>query len=169
MGQGLHTKIQQIAAESLGLPLAAVRIMPTRTDKVPNTSATAASASTDLNGAAVADACEQLKARLSPVAAAMLGCAPEAVRFGGGFVFSEASSESMSEPRLRFAQVVDAAWRQRLPLFAQGYYGSPGVQYDPKPGHCQPLLDYPYGAAVNEDGVVGFNGEPRLLRVDFLV
>src|SRR5437879_9708264 len=59
MGQGLHTKIRQIAAEGLGLPESAVRIMPPRTDKVPNTSATAASAGTDLNGAAVMDACAQ--------------------------------------------------------------------------------------------------------------
>ena len=62
MGQGLHTKIQQIAADSLGVPLERVRVMPTRTDKVPNTSATAASAGTDLNGAAVADACAQIRA-----------------------------------------------------------------------------------------------------------
>ncbi len=64
MGQGLHTKIAQVAAQSLGVPLSSIRVMPTRTDKVPNTSATAASAGSDLNGAAVLDACEQLKARL---------------------------------------------------------------------------------------------------------
>ena len=68
MGQGLHTKIQQIAAESLGVDLESVRVMPTRTDKVPNTSATAASAGADLNGAAVADACSQLRSRLAEVA-----------------------------------------------------------------------------------------------------
>src|SRR5207302_1301755 len=72
MGQGLHTKIRQIAAESLGLVPEAVRIMPTSTGKVANTSATAASASTDLNGAAVVDACTQLKQRLTPVDAGML-------------------------------------------------------------------------------------------------
>ena len=66
MGQGLHTKIRQIAAQSLGVPLEAVRVMPTRTDKVPNTSATAASAGTDLNGAAVLDACTQIQSRLVP-------------------------------------------------------------------------------------------------------
>ena len=69
MGQGLHTKIQQIAADALGVALAAIRIMPTRTDKVPNTSATAASAGTDLNGAAVFDACRQIQSALIPVAA----------------------------------------------------------------------------------------------------
>ena len=72
MGQGLNTKIRQIAAESLGLPLESIRMMPTRTDKLPNTSATAASAGTDLNGAAVLDACVQIRHRLSQVASAML-------------------------------------------------------------------------------------------------
>ncbi len=81
MGQGLHTKIQQIAAESLGVDLETVRVMPTRTDKIPNTSATAASAGTDLNGAAVADACSQLRGRLAEVAAVLLGCDLAAVRF----------------------------------------------------------------------------------------
>src|SRR5207237_9725092 len=84
MGQGLHTKIAQIAAESLGVMPEAVRVMPTRTDKVPNTSATAASASTDLNGAAVLDACSQLRSRLVAVAAGMMNCEPSAVRFSEG-------------------------------------------------------------------------------------
>src|SRR5213079_1653826 len=72
MGQGLHTKMLQVAATSLGVPLERVRLAPTRTDKVPNTSATAASSGSDLNGAAVKDACEQIRARVSPVAAEML-------------------------------------------------------------------------------------------------
>ena len=87
MGQGVHTKIRQIAAESLGLLPDAVRIMPTRTDKIPNTSATAASASTDLNGAAVVDACTQLKQRLAMVAAGLLSCVRSAVCFSDGHVF----------------------------------------------------------------------------------
>ncbi len=81
MGQGLFTKIQQIAADSLGVTLDRVRLMPTRTDKVPNTSATAASAGTDLNGAAVLDACAQLRERLRPVAAGLLACEASEVRF----------------------------------------------------------------------------------------
>src|SRR5271165_1037807 len=84
MGQGLHTKIQQIAAESLGVELDAVRVMSTRTDKVPNTSPTAASAGTDLNGAAVADACRKILSALAPIAAKLLDCEPGAVRFAGG-------------------------------------------------------------------------------------
>ncbi len=121
MGQGLHTKIRQIAAHSLGVALESVRIMPTRTDKVPNTSATAASASTDLNGAAVVNACEELKARLVPVAAELLGCGPEDVRFADGQVFSTGAE-------LPFNQIVEAAYRRRIALFAQGYYRTPEPQ-----------------------------------------
>ncbi len=147
MGQGLHTKIRQIAAESLGVDLDAVRIMPTRTDKVPNTSATAASASTDLNGAAVADACEQLKARLAPVAARLLAEQGQAASF---------------------AKVVEAAYRERIPLFAQGYYRTPGLNYDPRTGQGTPFHYFAYGAAVSEVEVDGFTGEYRYLRTDIL-
>ena len=164
MGQGLHTKIQQIAAQQLGLPLDAVRIMPTRTDKVPNTSASAASASTDLNGAAVADACEQLKARLAPVAAAMLGCAADAVRYDDGFIFSESDRTR----RIPFAQAVEAAYKQRVPLFAQGYYRTPGIHFDQARGQGHPFHYFAYGAAVTEVEVDGFTGAHRLLRTDIL-
>jgi xanthine dehydrogenase large subunit len=152
MGQGLHTKIRQIAAESLGVDLDAVRLMPTRTDKVPNTSATAASASTDLNGAAVLDACEQLKARLAPVAARLL-----------------AERLLTENPRAAsFAEVVEAAYRQRIPLFANGHYRTPGLSYDPRTGQGTPFHYFAYGAAVSEVEVDGFTGEYRYLRTDIL-
>ncbi len=152
MGQGLHTKIQQIAAESLGVDLDAVRLMPTRTDKVPNTSATAASASTDLNGAAVGEACEQLKARLAPVAARLL-----------------AERLLTENPRAAsFAEVVEAAYRQRIPLFANGHYRTPGLSYDPRTGQGTPFHYFAYGAAVSEVEVDGFTGEYRYLRTDIL-
>jgi xanthine dehydrogenase large subunit len=163
MGQGLFTKIRQIAAQSLGLPLEAIRLMPTSTAKVPNTSPSAASASTDLNGAAVLDACEQLKQRLAPVAGAMLGCAPEAVRFADGGVSVEGD-----EPSIPFGQLAEAAYRQRLPLFAQGYYRTPGIHFDQKTGHGQPFHYFAYGAAATEVEVDGFTGEHRVRRVDIL-
>jgi xanthine dehydrogenase large subunit len=164
MGQGLFTKIRQIAAEKLGLPLDAVRVMPTRTDKVPNTSASAASASTDLNGAAVADACGQILARLAPVAGAMLGCPPEAVRFAGG----AAQARGDQVQSIPFRQVVEAAYRQRIPLFAHGHYRTPGIQFDQKTGSGQPFHYFAYGAAVSEVEVDGFTGEHRVLRADIL-
>ena len=143
MGQGLHTKIRQIAAQCLDVPIDTVRIMPPRTDKVPNTSATAASSGTDLNGAAVANACEQINARLAPV------------------------RESLG-PEATFAEICDAAYRQRIPLFAQGFYRTPEIHWDPKTGQGKPFHYYAYGAAVSEVKIDGFTGDYQLLRVDIL-
>jgi xanthine dehydrogenase large subunit len=164
MGQGLHTKIHQIAAHRLGVAPDSIRVMPTRTDKVPNTSASAASASTDLNGAAVADACDQILERLRPVAATMLGCDPREVRFRDGVVFAG----DQEEPGIPFAAVIEAAYRARVPLFAQGYYRTPGIHYDAKAGQGQPFHYFAYGAAVSEVEVDGFTGQYRLRRVDIL-
>ncbi|MDQ6666109.1 MAG: xanthine dehydrogenase molybdopterin binding subunit [Acidobacteriota bacterium] len=164
MGQGLHTKIQQIAAESLGVTLESVRMMPTRTDKVPNTSATAASASTDLNGAAVVDACNQLKNRLAVVAAALLGCDCSEVRFSGGF----ASREGGETKSIPMHAVSDAAYRDRVALFAQGYYRTPEIHFNPKTGRGRPFHYFVWGAAVSEVEIDGFTGDYRLLRTDIL-
>jgi xanthine dehydrogenase large subunit len=142
MGQGLHTKIAQIAADGLGVTTDRIRVMPTRTDKVPNTSATAASASTDLNGAAVLDACTQLKNRLAPIAAEL--------------------------PGMPFETVVAAAWRQRIPLFAQGFYSTPGIQYDPATLSGKPFHYFVWGASVSEVEIDLFTGDCRVLRVDIL-
>jgi xanthine dehydrogenase large subunit len=161
MGQGLFTKIHQIAAQTLGLPPEAVRVMPTRTDKVPNTSATAASAGTDLNGAAVADACAQLVARLRPVAAGLLACEPAHVAFDSGVVSGGGS-------QLPFAAICEAAYHQRIPLFAQGYYRTPNIYFDAKAGRGRPFHYYAFGAAVSEVEVDGFTGAYRLLRTDIL-
>jgi len=164
MGQGLHTKVQQIAAESLGLDLERVRVMPTSTGKIPNTSATAASAGTDLNGAAVADACSKLRSRLAEVAAVLLGCDSAAVHFSRGLVFPD-GEEHRAIP---FARVCDAAYRQRVPLFAQGYYSTPDIHYDPQTGRGAPFHYFAYAAAVSEVEVDGFTGDYRLLRTDIL-
>ena len=164
MGQGLHTKIQQIAAESLGLDLNAVRIMPTSTDKIPNTSATAASAGADLNGAAVANACCELRGRLAEVAAGILGCDVAAVRFSEGLVFPDGEEQRA----IPFAKLCDAAYRQRVPLFAHGYYKTPDIHYDPKAGRGTPFHYFAYAAAVSEVEVDAFTGDYRLLRTDIL-
>ncbi|MGA2882723.1 MAG: molybdopterin cofactor-binding domain-containing protein [Bryobacteraceae bacterium] len=164
MGQGLHTKIQQIAAESLGLNLENVRVMSTRTDKVPNTSATAASAGTDLNGAAVADACSELESRLAQVARALLRCDLDAIEFSHGLVFPKGEEQRA----IPFAKVCEAAYRQRVPLFAQGYYRTPDIHYDPQIGQGQPFHYFAWAAAVFEVEVDGFTGDYRLLRTDIL-
>jgi xanthine dehydrogenase large subunit len=164
MGQGLHTKIGQLAAETLGVQPESIRVMPTRTDKVSNTSATAASASTDLNGAAVVDACTQLRQRLAPVAASLHDCDVSKLHFSGGFAFKE-GSEAAGIP---FSKVCEAAYRQRIALFAQGYYRTPGIHYDPVKGRGKPFHYFAYGAAVSEVEVDSFTGDCRLLRVDIL-
>jgi xanthine dehydrogenase large subunit len=164
MGQGLHTKLRQIAADALGVPVATVRMMPTRTDKVPNTSATAASAGTDLNGAAVKDACETIRARLAEVAAARLGCALGEVSFREGLVFA-ASDPSRA---LSFASLADLAYHERIQLSATGFYRTPEIHYDPKAGRGRPFYYFAFGAAVAEVEVDGFTGMYGLRRVDLL-
>jgi xanthine dehydrogenase large subunit len=161
MGQGLHTKIRQIAAQSLGVTLDAVRVMPTRTDKVPNTSATAASAGTDLNGAAVLDACRQIQSRLIPVAAGLLNCDEASVRFEEGRVFGGGAA-------IELGKVVEGAYRSRIALFAQGYYRTPEIHFDPKTATGKPFHYFAYGAAVSEVEIDGFSGEHRILRADLL-
>ncbi|MCB9712551.1 MAG: xanthine dehydrogenase molybdopterin binding subunit [Myxococcales bacterium] len=166
MGQGLHTKMIAVCAHELGVPTSAVRVMHTATDKVPNTSATAASSGSDLNGQAVRDACEVLRERLRGVAAAMLELSDEhaaTLRFGGGAVTHPASARSLS-----FAEVAGEAWAQRVSLSATGFYRTPGVGYDHASGRGTPFYYYAYGGAVCEVEVNGLTGEHRLCRVDLL-
>ena len=164
MGQGLHTKVLQIAADALGLPLESVRVMPTRTDKVPNTSATAASSGSDLNGAAVLAACEALRGRLAQVAARRFGAPADGVVFDAGLVYPE------GQPGLgvSFAAIVEHAYEQTIPLFASGYYRTPGLSFDKATGTGNPFHYFAYGAAVSEVEVDGFTGMYALRRVDIL-
>jgi xanthine dehydrogenase large subunit len=164
MGQGLHTKIRRIAAQALGVTLDAVRLMPTRTDKVPNTAPTAASSGCDLNGAAVADACSQIRARLVPIAARLLECEESHVRFESNRVFPSHRSGAS----LPLAEIAEAAFRQRAPLFAQGYYRTPDIYFDPQTGQGKPFHYFACGAAVSEVEIDGFTGDCRVVRVDIL-
>jgi xanthine dehydrogenase large subunit len=161
MGQGLFTKILQIAADSLGVPASRVRVMSTRTDKVPNTSATAASSGTDLNGAAVQDACLQIKARLAVVAAAVLDCEPVDVQFDNALASARGRS-------IEFSALCETAYKQRVSLFAEGFYRTPDIHFDFKTSRGRPFHYYAYGAAVSEVEVDGFTGQLRLLRTDIL-
>jgi xanthine dehydrogenase large subunit len=163
MGQGLHTKVRQIAADALGLPPSAIRIMPTRTDKVPNTSATAASSGSDLNGAAVRAACETLRRRLAEVAAQLLRADPEAISFRQGRVASEDGGAS-----LPFADVVAQAYLERVSLFATGHFATPDIHFDKETGTGKPFHYYAYGAAATEVEVDGWTGQYRIRRVDIL-
>jgi xanthine dehydrogenase large subunit len=164
MGQGLHTKMRQVAADGLGVPLDTVRVMPTRTDKIPNTSATAASCGSDLNGAAVRDACDTIRGRLAEVAAAMLDAPADAIAFGDGRV----GVRGRPDAGLPFCEVVAKAYYERVPLFAAGFYKTPEIHFDWKTGQGKPFHYFAYGAAVSEVEVDGFTGQYRLLRTDIL-
>lgn len=164
MGQGVHTKILQIAAHSLGVPLEQVRIAPTRTDKIPNTSATAASTGSDLNGAAVKNACETIKVRLAQVAAQRFGVNAQDIVFQEGRVYPLGSPGKA----LSFAEIVKAAYAQRVQLWSDGFYRTPGLHFDRTKGQGHPFHYFAYGAAVSEVEVDGFTGQYRLRRVDIL-
>jgi len=164
MGQGLHTKMLQVAATALGVPLSLVRLAPTRTDKVPNTSATAASSGADLNGGAVKNACDQIRARLADVAAGELGVHPDDVRFVDGIVTGLAEKDR----NLTFAEVVHLAYYRRVQLSAAGFYRTAGLHWDAKNMHGEPFKYFAYGAAASEVEVDGFTGAYTLRRVDIV-
>ena len=164
MGQGLHTKILQIAAQTLGVPLTTVRLAPTRTDKVPNTSATAASSGTDLNGAAVRNACETLKARLSSVAAQRFGTAAADVVFEDGMIYPLGAPERAID----WKSVVMSAYLQRVQLFSDGFYRTPNIHWNKQKGKGDAFYYFAYGAAVSEVEVNTFTGEYHTRRVDIL-
>jgi xanthine dehydrogenase large subunit len=163
MGQGLHTKMVQVAATTLGVPLHLVRLAPTRTDKVPNTSATAASSGADLNGGAVKDACEQIRGRLDEVAATMLEVPAADVRVVDGVVSGVGTSTTVP-----WADVVKAAYFARTQLFAAGYYRTEGLHWDSSTMRGSPFKYFAYGAALSEVEVDGFTGAHRTRRVDIV-
>jgi len=162
MGQGLHTKMLQVAATALGVTLDKVRLAPTRTDKVPNTSATAASSGTDLNGGAVKNACEQIISRISEVAGGMLGVSARDVRFSGGVV----TALGVSDRSVSFVEVVRSAYLQRVQLWAAGYYRTEGLHWDAASMKGEPFKYFAGGASVAEVEVDGFTGAYTFRRVD---
>nr|WP_273482997.1 xanthine dehydrogenase molybdopterin binding subunit [Kribbella italica] len=164
MGQGLHTKMLQVAATALGVPPARVRLAPTRTDKVPNTSATAASAGADLNGAAIKNACEQIRERLVYVAGGKLGISPQDVRFADGWV----RGLTFGGETLTWEEVVSAAYFQRVQLWAAGFHRTEGLHWDAVAMRGEPFKYFAYGVAASEVEVDGFTGAYTLRRVDIV-
>ncbi|RKT03334.1 xanthine dehydrogenase molybdenum binding subunit apoprotein [Streptomyces sp. 3211.6] len=163
MGQGLHTKMIQVAATTLGVPLHKVRLAPTRTDKVPNTSATAASAGADLNGAAVKNACEQLRGRLLEVAGTQLGANASDVRIVEGVARALGSDRELA-----WDDLVRTAYLQRVQLSAAGFYRTEGLHWDAKAFKGSPFKYFAHGAAATEVEVDGFTGAYRIRRVDIV-
>ncbi|WP_269500158.1 xanthine dehydrogenase molybdopterin binding subunit [Castellaniella sp. S9] len=161
MGQGLNTKVAQVVANTLGLDLDCVRVTATDTTKVANTSATAASTGTDLNGKAAEDAALQLRTRLADFAARTYGGKPDEVTFAYRQVHVNGTT-------LPFSRLVDEAYWDRVQLWSDGFYKTPGIVWDKATMHGQPFYYYAYGAAVSEVVVDTLTGEWKLLRADLL-
>jgi xanthine dehydrogenase large subunit len=161
MGQGLYLKVAQVVADELGVTLDRVKITSTVTDKVPNTSATAASSGSDLNGMAAQDACRRIRQRLVDFAVEEYGCRPDQVRFANNEV-------SIGDGVIPFSQLTRTAYTRRISLSSTGYYRTPKIHYDRARHSGRPFFYYAYGAAVSEVAIDVLTGENRLLRADIL-
>ena len=161
MGQGLYVKVAQVVADVFAVPLGAVRITATRTDKVPNTSATAASAGADLNGMAAFNAAETIRQRLAAFAADRFGVPEAEVAFTPDGV--RAGAELVP-----FATLCRLAHMGRVSLSATGFYATPRIAYDRAAHHGRPFYYFAYGAAVSEVAVDTLTGEHKVLAADIL-
>jgi xanthine dehydrogenase large subunit len=172
MGQGLNVKIRQLVADEFGLPVERVLVMATSTEKNINTSPTAASASTDLNGAAALDACRQIKERLAGYAARRFASAELGLTESPSHVVLENGSLfDARHPQLRieFGELCAAARRDRIDLGARGFYATPGVDYNRETGRGNPFFYFTQGAAAAEVKIDRFTGELSVPRVDLLM
>ncbi|MEL7465347.1 MAG: xanthine dehydrogenase molybdopterin binding subunit [Pseudomonadota bacterium] len=161
MGQGLYTKVAQVVADGFGVELGRVKVTATRTDKVPNTSATAASSGTDLNAMAALDAVNQIKARLAAFAAERTGASPERVRFENRMV-------DIDGDQVPFDVFVKEAYMARVHLSAAGFYKTPDIHWDREKGQGRPFYYFAYGAAVSEVSIDTLTGEYQIDRTDIL-
>ncbi len=161
MGQGLFIKVAQVVAEAFQIDISKVRVSATSTGKVPNTSPTAASSGSDLNGMAALAACEQIKARMAEIAAAKFKVPAAEIRFAEGRVFARNDS-------MEFGELAELSWRQRVSLSATGYYRTPKIKWDFKTGTGRPFFYFTYGAAAAEVAIDTLTGEMRVLRVELL-
>jgi xanthine dehydrogenase large subunit len=190
MGQGLNTKMAQVAADGLGISTRQVRVTGTDTQKVPNASATAASSGADINGAAVNNACDQMRERLAPVAARMLGCKADDIVFaqGAASVRQDASSvhqgttsvrpelveglaPSATSPKPKqvdWKSLIKQAWLDRVGLSVTGFYMTPDIKYDFTTLQGKAFYYNCYGAAVTEVEIDTRTGEWWLKAVDIV-
>ena len=162
MGQGLHTKITQIVANVFGLEVNKVRITATTTAKVPNTSATAASSGTDLNGMAALRAADAIKGRMAAHLAELYQCEAEDIDFADGLV-ALPSGQSLS-----FSEATHLCYEGRISLSATGFYATPEIHWDDASLTGQPYYYFAYGVALTEVVVDTLTGESRIMRADIL-
>jgi xanthine dehydrogenase large subunit len=154
MGQGLYMKVAQVVATEFGIDIDRVKITATTTAKVPNSSPTAASSGSDLNGKAAQTAAIAIRERMAGVAAKELGVAPSDITFAGG--------------KVSFAEVAKLTHRARVQLSATGYYATPKLHYDTVKHQGRPFFYFAYGAAVAEVEIDTLTGEYRLRQADIL-
>ncbi|HEY9787477.1 MAG TPA: xanthine dehydrogenase molybdopterin binding subunit [Candidatus Obscuribacterales bacterium] len=172
MGQGVNTNIKQLVADEFDIDPDWVIIMPTSTEKNNNTSATAASAATDLNGSAAVNACIKIKQGLAECASKYFaskeigfGAYPGRIVFEGGFIFDDRRPEQ----RLSWKELIGMAYRDRVSLGERGYYATKGIDFDWSKGQGTPFLYYTCGCAVSEVLIDRFTGQLKVERVDILM
>ncbi|MDD9910794.1 MAG: xanthine dehydrogenase molybdopterin binding subunit [Ahrensia sp.] len=161
MGQGLNTKVAQVVAEVFGIPLGDVQITPSDTGKVPNTSATAASSGSDLNGMAAFNAASEIKARMLDVACEHFDAMPSDIDFRDGQVVC-------GDRSISFGTLAKYCWMKRISLSAEGFYATPKIHWDGKTMKGRPFFYFTYGAAVAEVVIDTLTGENRCLSVDIV-
>jgi len=162
MGQGLHIKVAQVVAEVFGIDLDRIQITPTTTGKVPNTSSTAASAGTDLNGAAAYNAAVRIVNRLIPLVRDHFNVATETA-----IVFRDNGVYAGNKRLASFKEVVKLAYMNRISLSAAGFYATPKLEVDAL-GRGRPFYYFAYGAACTEVVIDTLTGEHRMTRVDIV-
>jgi xanthine dehydrogenase large subunit len=161
MGQGLFVKVAQVVAETFQVDIANIRLSATSTGKVPNTSPTAASSGSDLNGMAARDAALQIKARMGEVAAQHFGVEPSEIIFKANRVY--AGNRSLS-----FAELAAMSWDKRVSLSAAGFYKTPKIHWDFATNTGRPFFYFTYGAAAAEVAIDTLTGETRVLRAELI-
>jgi xanthine dehydrogenase large subunit len=161
MGQGLFVKVAQVVAEIFQIDLDQIRVSATTTGKVPNTSPTAASSGSDLNGMAALDAAARIRTRMTEVAAAHFGVDADEILFSANRIY--AGNRSLS-----FAELAALSWEKRVSLSATGYYKTPKIHWDPASGTGRPFYYFVYGAAAAEVAIDTLTGETRVLRAELV-
>jgi xanthine dehydrogenase large subunit len=161
MGQGLFIKVAQVVAEVFAIDLDHIRVSATSTAKVPNTSATAASSGSDLNGMAALHACQQIKTRMTEVAADHFAVPTGEIVFDSNRIY--AGNRSLS-----FAELAALSWEKRVSLSAAGFYRTPEIHWDFATNTGRPFYYFVYGAAAAEVAIDTLTGESRVLRAELI-
>ncbi len=161
MGQGLYLKVAQVVAEEFGVDISRVKITATATDKVPNTTPTAASSGTDLNGMAAKNAAQQIRSKMAALAAQLHQAKIGDVRFSGGKVF-------VGSHEMDFAELAKKCFLERVPMSSTGFYSTPGITWDRNTATGNPFLYFAYGASCSEVTIDTLTGEMKIDRVDIL-